>query len=102
METNSMLTSLFECVVKSSWQAAVLVCLVLVVQGILGGKLSPRWRYSLWFLVLIRLLVPVTPQSALSIYNLAPERTAYARGAGLLSQDVESFGDDRRPPAGAR
>ncbi|MBI4663202.1 MAG: hypothetical protein HY735_30715 [Verrucomicrobia bacterium] len=76
-----MLTLIFETVLKSSWQAAVLICLVLAVQTVLGRKLAARWRYSLWFLVLIRLLIPVTPESAFSVYNLAPDRTTYPRGA---------------------
>ncbi|MBI4663201.1 MAG: hypothetical protein HY735_30710 [Verrucomicrobia bacterium] len=79
MHTNSVLMFIFECVVKSSWQAAVLVGLVLAVQRLLAGKLSPRWRYGLWFLVLARLLIPVAPESAFSIYNLAPDRAAYSR-----------------------
>jgi hypothetical protein len=37
---------------KASWQAAVLILLVLAVQRVFGRRLSPRWRYGLWLLVL--------------------------------------------------
>ena len=52
---------LIELVWRSSWQAAVIALLVLAVQLLLREKLPPRWRYNLWLLVLLRLLVPVTP-----------------------------------------
>jgi beta-lactamase regulating signal transducer with metallopeptidase domain len=45
--------------------------MVLIVQWLLRGRLSARWRYNLWLLVLLRLIVPVTPQSSLSIFNLS-------------------------------
>ncbi|MEA2709774.1 MAG: bla regulator protein blaR1 [Phycisphaerales bacterium] len=56
---------------RCSWQAAVLAGMVLIVQWLLRGRLSSRWRYNLWLLVLLRLLVPVTPQSSLSVFNLS-------------------------------
>ena len=56
---------------RASWQAAVLAGMVLLVQWLLRGRLSARWRYNLWLLVLLRLIVPVTPQSSLSVFNLS-------------------------------
>ena len=56
---------------RASWQAAVLAVMVLIVQWLLRGRLSARWRYNLWLLVLLRLVVPVTPQSSLSVFNLS-------------------------------
>ena len=67
---------------RASWQAAVLAGMVLLVQWLLRDRLSPRWRYNLWMLVLLRLIIPVTPQSSLSVFNLsnrfAPARTTVA------------------------
>ena len=54
---------------KSSAQAAVLVLLVLAVQWLFRKKLAPRWCYVLWWLVVIRLLLPVSPESAVSVFN---------------------------------
>ncbi|MDA1275445.1 MAG: M56 family metallopeptidase, partial [Verrucomicrobia bacterium] len=96
METNSMLTSIFGCVLKSSWQAAALVCLVLIVQGILGRNLSARWRYGLWFLVLVRLLVPVLPESAFSIYNLAKTSASSASGRERPAFELLTRGNERK------
>ena len=40
---------------SSSAQACVLICLILAVQALLRNKLAPRWKYSLWLLLVIRL-----------------------------------------------
>lgn len=57
---------------RVSVEAAVLVLLVLLVQAVFRGKLTPRWRCGLWLLVVGRLLLPVSFASAVSIFNLAP------------------------------
>jgi len=43
--------------------------LVLAVQWALGRRLSPRWRYGLWLLVVVRLALPWTVPSAVSLFN---------------------------------
>src|SRR3972149_2127933 len=57
--------------IRTSWQASVLVVLVLLAQALFRRWLTPRWRYSLWFLVLLRLVLPAVPEGGLSIFNLA-------------------------------
>jgi beta-lactamase regulating signal transducer with metallopeptidase domain len=64
--TNYPLPSLL----KASWQAAVLILLVLAVQWVFGRRLSPRWRYGLWLLVVARLALPWTIPSPVSVFNL--------------------------------
>ena len=54
---------------NSLWASAVAL-LVLIVQGVFGRWLTPAWRYRLWGLVVIRLLLPMTPASPMSIANL--------------------------------
>ena len=56
--------------------ASVLVVLVLVSQRLFGRVMAPRWRYGLSMLVLLRLLLPVAPESAFSLSNLAPSNKA--------------------------
>jgi len=55
---------------KASWQGAVLILLVLAVQWAFGRRLNPRWRHGLWLLVLIRLALPWTIPSPVSLFNL--------------------------------
>jgi beta-lactamase regulating signal transducer with metallopeptidase domain len=54
---------------KASWQAGVLILLVLAVQWAFGRRLNPRWRYGLWLLVVIRLALPWTIPSPVSLFN---------------------------------
>ncbi len=54
---------------KASWQAAVLILLVLAAQWAFGRRLSPRWRYGLWLLVVARLALPWTMPSPVSVFN---------------------------------
>jgi beta-lactamase regulating signal transducer with metallopeptidase domain len=55
---------------KASGQAAVLIVLILAAQWVLGRRLRPGWRYALWLLVVVRLALPWTVPSALSVFNL--------------------------------
>jgi beta-lactamase regulating signal transducer with metallopeptidase domain len=61
----------FDRVVETSWQASVLVLLILGTQWVSRRRLTPAWRCALWLLLLVRLAVPVLPQSGLSLFNLA-------------------------------
>ena len=66
------LEAVFGWLLAASWQASVLALVVLAIQRILGPRLNPRWRYALWLLVVVRLVLPVEPESALSLFQFAP------------------------------
>jgi beta-lactamase regulating signal transducer with metallopeptidase domain len=68
---------------KASCQAAVLILLVLAVQWAFGRRLSPRWRYGLWLLVVVRLALPWTMPSSVSVFNLLNLPNASAAVARL-------------------
>jgi bla regulator protein BlaR1 len=90
------LTNLLDWVWRASWQGAVLVGLVLATQWLLGRRISARWRYNLWLLVLLRLVLPMAPSSRLSIYNLSTE----VRRVGVLAHRVvtsQSVGEYTHP-----
>jgi bla regulator protein BlaR1 len=53
-----------------SAKAGVLVVLVLLVQWCFRKQLTFAWRSALWLLLVVRLLLPVSSGSALSIFNL--------------------------------
>jgi bla regulator protein BlaR1 len=58
---------------ETSVQAGLLVLLILAVRAILRDRLAPRWRYSLWLVLVVRLALPWAPQSGWSVYNLVPK-----------------------------
>lgn len=55
---------------RASWQASILAIVVLILQKILGKRLGGRGRFALWAIVLMRLLIPVLPESRFSVFNL--------------------------------
>ncbi len=64
---------------RNSAQAGVLVLLILAAQAVFRRQLTPRWRCALWLLVAVRLLVPVSLNSAASLFNLVPSLARPAR-----------------------
>ena len=61
---------------RASWQASILILMVLAVQHLFRRHLSPKWRYRLWLLVLVRLVLPVSPASRFSVFNYISPRAA--------------------------
>ena len=59
-----------EWLIKTSFKSSILVCLILLLQFLIGDKISARWRYALWFLLLIRLIIPFEFVGDLSLHNL--------------------------------
>ncbi|MDB5289496.1 MAG: hypothetical protein JWL69_737 [Phycisphaerales bacterium] len=56
-------------VARASWQASVVAALVLLAQFLLRGRVSARWRYNLWLLVVARLVLPSMPGTRFSPFN---------------------------------
>lgn len=85
---------------SSSWQAAVLVPVVLVAQRLLRGGLTPGWRHALWWIVLGRLLIPIPPPSAWSVFNWLPRSVNQDFTANGFSQPESEGrpGRDRARP----
>ena len=70
---------------RVSAQAGLLVVAVLLAQWLFRNRLLPRWRCALWLLVVFRLLLPVSPGSALSVFNWMPRwrMAALVNGGGV-------------------
>jgi len=66
------LSGVAEWVWRVSLQGSVLILLILGVQQLWRRKLSPRWIYGFWVLLLVRLVMPWAPESPISIFNLMP------------------------------
>lgn len=59
-------------VLRASWQASALAAVVLVIQAVLGRRISARVRYGLWGIVLLRLALPFNVSSPVSVHNFYP------------------------------
>lgn len=55
----------------TSIKSTVIIALIVIIRLIFRDRLSAQWRHALWFLLIIRLMLPVDLPSDISIYNLA-------------------------------
>ena len=90
MNPHPDLGKLLNWLLNHSLQAGVLVLLVLAVQWIFRRQLTHRWRFALWWIVLVRLLLPFNPQSAaqrVQLFSTARQRrwAALPGNAGFCS-----------------
>ncbi|WP_315115008.1 M56 family metallopeptidase [uncultured Clostridium sp.] len=95
-----VLMSIFKGILLSSAMSTVLVIIILFMKLIFKNKFSANWHYCIWFLLLLRLIIPYAPKSSFSIYNafnltienLAFEKennnTAYEK-VRILEENVE-------------
>ena len=67
---SAALTSFEWALWRATWQASVLAGLVLILQKVLARRIGGHGRYVLWIVVIVRLLLPVAPQSRWSLFNL--------------------------------
>ncbi len=88
---------------ETSVQVAVLVAVVWTVCAVAGERLTARWRYALWALVFVRLLLPVVPSSPVSLHNVggavASVDSVTDRSEGAASSASPNTARDRTGPA---
>src|SRR5438034_5959934 len=84
---------------RASLQASVVIGLVLLAQWLFKKRLSPRWRYCLWSLVLVRLMLPVSPESAFSIFNYAKQVKLLALGSDTSEVPLTGWTGPHAPSA---
>ncbi|MCX2829064.1 M56 family metallopeptidase [Bacillus pseudomycoides] len=82
MFVNVYLPRFFDWVIETSIMASILVGLILCVKILLRNKLTPRWQYMLWMILIVRLLLPWSPDSSYSIYSLL----SYSSGVSEVFQ----------------
>ncbi len=84
------LSPFFQWLLKTTLQGSVLICLILLVKAVLRHKLLIRWHYYLWLLLLLRLALPWSPQSRISIFNLMPQSGSQQRTESVTINDESS------------
>lgn len=80
MFVNVYLPRFFDWVIETSIMASILVGIILCVKILLRNKLTPRWQYMLWMILIVRLLLPWSPDSSYSIYSIL----SYSNGTSVI------------------
>lgn len=65
----ALFSEVFESVCRVSWQAAILVVLIVLAQRLLRNRLTPAWRHALWGLLVVRLVLLWSPHAPWSVFN---------------------------------
>lgn len=76
MLINVYLPHFFDWLIETSLMASILVGFILCIKILFRNKLTPRWQYMLWIVLMIRLLLPWSPDSSYSIYSLLSYRSS--------------------------
>lgn len=50
--------------------SSILIVFILLIKKAFNRVLSPKWHYYIWVLLILRLILPFTPESSLSALNL--------------------------------
>lgn len=76
MLINVYLPYFFDWLIETSLMASILVGFILCIKILFRNKLTPRWQYMLWIVLMIRLLLPWSPDSSYNIYSLLSYRSS--------------------------
>ena len=69
-----LLERIFLSFLQSSLTASVVILIVISILKIFNNHLSIRVKNALWILVLIKLLIPVIPETNTNLFNILYEK----------------------------
>ncbi|WP_368487931.1 M56 family metallopeptidase [Clostridium sp. BJN0013] len=67
--------SVFKMIVLSSIMGSIVAILIFIIKGLLKTRFNAAWQYYIWFLLIIRLIVPVGIETPLSRFNVIAPTT---------------------------
>lgn len=62
--------TIFSWLISTSIIGGFLVGCILLTKALFKNKLGARWHYCIWFLLVLKLLMPYGPQSTISVFNI--------------------------------
>ena len=73
MEFLNLLSSIAQWFFFTSLKATVVIALIMIFRLLFRDRLPAKWQHALWFLLIIRLVLPVELPSPLSLFNLTEQ-----------------------------
>lgn len=64
------LIPIFKQIIYLGATASILILIILLTKKIFKKALSPKWHYYIWILLMIKLIVPFSFESSVSVYSL--------------------------------
>ncbi|MGE5328672.1 MAG: M56 family metallopeptidase [Deltaproteobacteria bacterium] len=66
---------LFNIILTTSIYASVVGIVIIIFKTILKNRINAFWHYAIWGILLLKLVVPFGPESAVSLFNTVPIHT---------------------------
>lgn len=79
---------LFHWILWTSIATGIMLILIFILKALLNRHLKPKWHYIMWVLVFIKCIMPWSPESTYSIYNII--HTGQSPATSAMHQKVES------------
>ena len=73
-----ILSHTFKWLFHLSCTASILILMILFIKTLLKNKLGVKFHYAIWFILILKLIVPFTYESSLSLFNIIPIATQKA------------------------
>ena len=64
---------LFTLVITTSLYASIVGLVILLFNRILSNRLNPKWHFLIWTVLIVKLLIPIGPESSLSLFDAVPQ-----------------------------
>jgi bla regulator protein BlaR1 len=64
--------SIFNVVLITSLYGTVVGIVLILIKSLLKNRLSPKWHYLIWIVLIVKLLIPFGPESTVSLFNIIP------------------------------
>lgn len=61
---------LFSFILSSSLMSVILIFLILIAKYVFKHKQGAKWHYYIWFVLIFRMVLPWSPESSFSVFNL--------------------------------
>ncbi|GIO70322.1 M56 family metallopeptidase [Paenibacillus cookii] len=92
------LETAFSLLFNASVASTVILLLLLLTRKLFQKHLKPRFVHILWFLVLMKLLVPIAPQSPVSLFNVLPQTFPMEWDSGQTSKQPTHLSENSSNP----
>ncbi len=60
-------------VLMTSLYATVAGLIIILLKAVLKNRLNPQWHYLIWMVLILKLIIPFGPASAVSLFNFVPD-----------------------------
>ncbi|KOA18694.1 regulatory protein BlaR1 [Clostridium homopropionicum DSM 5847] len=63
---------MFQIILVTSFYSSIVGISIIIIKTLLKNRISPKWHYIIWIILVIKLIIPFGPESTISIFNKVP------------------------------